>query len=152
MGQTAIISRQQCQNQDPKKQCCRIQTTSLDPRYFGFPVTSNIKVIYVFSACRFKSQEQLEALVHRDEEEADFRLEEGSFLRLKLAVKFITGMREQCEGVNLTFPMTIPALDPKPLKYSSSSLRTFTGKIKKGSQKFRALLTREDDFKDETKV
>ena len=59
-------------------------------------------------------------------------------------------MREQCEGVNLTFPMTIPALDPKPLKYSSSSLRTFTGKIKKGSQKFHALLTREDDFLDET--
>ena len=48
--------------------------------------------------------------------------------------------------------MTIPALDPKPVKYSSSSLRTFTGKIKKGSQKFRALLTRDDDFIGDAKV
>ena len=48
--------------------------------------------------------------------------------------------------------MTIAALDPKPLKYSSSSLRTFTGKIKNGSRRFRALLTREDDFLDEAKV
>ena len=93
---------------------------------------------------RPRSQEQLEALVHRDEEEADFRLEEGSYLRLRRAIKFVTGMSERCEGVQLSFPMTIPALDPKPLKYSSSSLRTFTGKIKRGSQKFRALLTRDD--------
>ena len=61
-------------------------------------------------------------------------------------------MKEQNEGVNLSFPMTVPALDPKPYNYSSLSLRTFTEKIKKGSQKFRALLTREDDFLDEAKV
>ena len=61
-------------------------------------------------------------------------------------------MSERCEGVQLSFPMTNPALDPKPLKYSSSSLRTFTGKIKRGSQKFRALLTRDDDFIDDARV
>jgi hypothetical protein len=48
--------------------------------------------------------------------------------------------------------VTIPALDPKPVKYSSSSLRTFTGRIKKGSQKCRALLTRDDDFIGDAKV
>ena len=67
-------------------------------------------------------------------------------------MKFVTGMSERCEGVALSFPMTIPALDPKPLKYYSSSLRTFTSKIKKGSQKFRALLTRDVDFIDDARV
>ena len=78
--------------------------------------------------------------------------QEGSYLRLKRALKFVTGMKEQNEGVRLSFPMTIPALDPEPFKYSSSSLRTFTGKIKQGSQKFCSILTRDDDFLDETKV
>ena len=55
-------------------------------------------------------------------------------------------MSERCEGVPIYFPMTIP------LKYSSSSLRTFTGKIKRGSQKCRALLTRDDDFIDDARV
>ena len=67
-------------------------------------------------------------------------------------MKFFTGMSERCEGVPLSFLMTIQALDPKPLKYSSSSLRRFTGKIKRGSQKFRTLLTREDDFIDDARV
>ena len=34
----------------------------------------------------------------------------------------------------MSFSMTIPALNTKPTMYSSSTLRTFTGKIKKGSQ------------------
>jgi hypothetical protein len=67
-------------------------------------------------------------------------------------MKFVTGMNKRCEGVPLSFPMTIPALDPKPLKYSSSSRRTFTGKIKKDSHKCRALLTRYDDFIDDAEV
>ena len=124
----------------------------LEVRHFGLPYNSNIKIIDVYSACRLKTMEQLEELVHRDEEEADFRMAEGSYLRLKRAMKFVTGMQERCEGVPLSFPMTIPALDSKPLKYSSSSLRTFTGKIKKGSQKFRAVLTRHADFIDEPKL
>ena len=48
--------------------------------------------------------------------------------------------------------MTIPALDPKQKKFSSSTLRTFTGKIKKGSPKFWAFLTRHDNFLDEARV
>ena len=124
----------------------------LEARHFGFPYNSNIRIIDIFSACRLKPMEQLEALVHRDEDEADFQIAEGSYLRLARAMKFVTGMQERYEGVPLSFPMTIPALDTKPLKYSSSSLRTFTGKIKKGSQKFRAILTRNADFIDETKL
>ena len=84
----------------------------------------------------------------QDQDQEDFRIQEGRYLRLKRALKFVTGMKEQNEGVRLSFPMTIPALDLKPFKYSSSSLRTFTGKIKKCM----SLLTREDDFLDETKV
>ena len=148
----SLPGRTKTKTKIPTNNAAGYKLQPLDPRYFGFPVTSNIKVIYVFSACRFKSQEQLEALVHRDEEEADFRLEEGSYLRLRRAMQFVTGMSERCEGVKLSFPMTIPALDTKPLKYSSSSLRTFTGKIIRGSQKFRAILTRKDDFIDDASV
>ena len=49
-----------------------------------------------------------------------------------------------CTSGIFSFPMTIPALDPKPTKYSSSTLRTFKEKINKGSQEFRTLLTREE--------
>ena len=90
--------------------------------------------------------------MRRDQDQEDFRIQEGSYLRLKRALKFVTGMKEQNEGVRLSFPMTIPVLDPKPFKYSPSSIRIFNGKIKKGSQKFHALLTRDDDCLDETKV
>ena len=33
-------------------------------------------------------------------------------------------MREQCEGVNLTFPMTIPALDPNPIQSWKATLHS----------------------------
>ena len=46
-------------------------------------------------------------------ENTDFRLEEGIYLRLRRAIKFVTGMSERCEEVPLSCPKTIPALDQK---------------------------------------
>ena len=61
-------------------------------------------------------------------------------------MKFILGMREKVEGVEIVFPMTIPATTPNPPKYSSSTIGTLTSKIRKGSEKFRQILTRDCDF------
>ena len=61
-------------------------------------------------------------------------------------MKFILGMRERMEGINIAFPMTIPAITPNPAKYSSSTIGTLTKKTVKGSQKFRLILTRDSDF------
>ena len=118
----------------PTNNAAGFKVQPLNPRYFGIPDSSNIRVIDIFSACRFIAQEQLETLLQRDQDQEDFRIQDGSYLRLKRALKFVTGMKEQNEGVRLSFPLTIPALDPKPFKYSSSSLRTFSRKIKKVSQ------------------
>ena len=90
--------------------------------------------------------------MQRDQDQDDFTIPEGSYLRLKRALKFVTGLRGQSEGVPSSFTMTIPALDLKPNIFSSSSMRTFTGKIKKGSSKFWAFLTRHDNFLDEARV
>jgi hypothetical protein len=76
----------------PTNNIAGFKVQPLEARHFGFPYNYNIKIIDVFSACRLKSQEQLEALVHRDEEEADFRMTEGSYLRLTRAMKFVRGM------------------------------------------------------------
>ena len=61
-------------------------------------------------------------------------------------MKFVMGMKEQMEGVALVFPMTIPTVTSNPPRNFSSTLKTLTSKIKKGSQKYRLILTRENDF------
>ena len=81
-----------------------------------------------------------------------FEMEEGSYLRLARAMKFVVGMREKMEGTEITFPMTVPATSSNPLKYSSSTMTTLTSKIVKGSQKFRQILTRDTDFLTTAKV
>ena len=86
----------------PTNDAARYKVEPLNPRYFGIPDTSTIRIINVFSACRFISQEQLENLVQRHSGQEDFNIEKGSYLRLKRALKFVTGMREQSEGVNLS--------------------------------------------------
>ena len=79
-------------------------------------------------------------------------MEEGSYLRLKRAMKFILGMRDSMEGINIAYPMTIPAITSNPAKYSSSTMSTLTKKIANGSQKFRLILTRDSDFLTPAKV
>ena len=48
--------------------------------------------------------------------------------------------------------MTLPTLNPTPPKHSSSTLKALTSKIDKGSQKYRQILTKSDDFVTEGRL
>ena len=126
--------------------------SQLEPVYFGFPHNCCIKIIDIYRGGLLKPKEEIINLIVEKYNMEEFDLEEGSYLRLNRAMKFIVGMREKMEGTEITFPMTIPVTTPNPPKYSSSTMTTLTNKIAKGSQKFRLILTRESDFLTAAKV
>ena len=123
----------------------------LEPIYFGFPRNCCIKVIDLYRGGLLKPREEIINLI-AEKYNITFEMEEGSYLRLTRAMKFVVGLREKMEGTEITFPMTIPATTPSPPKYSSSTMTTLTNKIVKGSQKFRLILTRDTDFLTTAKV
>ena len=122
------------------------KVTHLEPIYFGFPPNCCLKISDIYNGGSLKSQEDITTLVKDKHRSEDFTLAEGSYLRLSRAMKFIVGHREQMEGVDLVFPMTLPTLNPIPPKHSSSTLKALASKIDKGSQKYSEILTKINDF------
>ena len=55
-------------------------------------------------------------------------------------------VRETLDGVKIIFPNSIPLLNPKPPKYSSSQTNALFHKTKKGSSMYRKILDRDLDF------
>ena len=96
--------------------------THLEPIYFGFPPNCCIKIIDIYSGGAIKPIEEISNLVQESLNLEDYNLEEGSYLRLKRAMKFILGGQEKMEGINLTFPNTIPAITPNPVRYTSATM------------------------------
>ena len=101
---------------------------SLEPIYFGFPHNCCIKIIDIYRGGIIKPREEISTLIKDKYDIQDYDLEEGSYLRLKRAMKFILGMRETMEGRDIIFPMTIPVITPNPTKYSSSTMSTLAKK------------------------
>ena len=58
------------------------------------------------------------------------------------SAKYILGNGTHHDGIKKVFGNTAPLLYPSPAKYSSSNVTKLMEKIKKGSQKFRKVLTR----------
>jgi hypothetical protein len=83
---------------------------------------------------------------------SEYIIIEGNYLRLKRALRFLTGEGETCEGITKVFPNTISILNPNPTRFNSSTRRAFMAKIKKGSQNIRKHLTRNDDFITPAKI
>jgi hypothetical protein len=109
-----------------------------------------MKISEVFTGGTFSSLETIQTLIRRDVNNSDYNLIEGIHLGLKRALKFVTGEGETFEGVTKVFPNTIPILHPNPTRFSTR--RAFMAKIKKGSQRIRKHLTRNDDFISPTKI
>jgi len=94
----------------------------LEPVYFGFPHNCCIKIIDLYRGGLLKPREEIINLIAEKYNMVNFDMEEGSYLRLIRAMKFIVGWREKVEGTEITFPMTIPVTTPNPPKYSSSTM------------------------------
>ena len=100
--------------------------THLEPIYFGFPRNCFIKIIDIYRGGQIKSKEEISTLINDKHRTTDFKLAEGSHLRLERAMKFILGMKEKMEGIKLVYPMTIPTINPNPSRNSSSTLKALT--------------------------
>ena len=61
-------------------------------------------------------------------------------------LKYVLGQGTHYDGIKNVFGNTAPLLYPNPTKYSSSNVTNLMDKIKKGSNKFRKVLTRNQDF------
>ena len=66
--------------------------------------------------------------------------------------KYILGQGSHYDGVKRVFGDTALLLYPNPPRYSSSNISNLMGKIKKGSQKFRKVLTKNQDFNTNSKL
>jgi hypothetical protein len=61
-------------------------------------------------------------------------------------MKYVIGSQKTHDGVKIIFPNSIPLLNPKPPKYSSSQTNAKFHKIKKGSSIYRRILYRDLDL------
>ena len=53
-------------------------------QYFGVPQDVNLKIIDLFQGGVFREHDSLNDIIKGRTQEADFEMEEGNFLRLKL--------------------------------------------------------------------
>ena len=76
----------------------------------------------------------------------NYKIGENTRIQLLSICKYIIGNGTHHGGVKKVFGNTAPLLYPTPTMYSSSNVTNLMGKIKKGSQKLRKVLTRNQDF------
>ena len=58
---------------------------------------------------------------------------ENSHLQLQNSLRYVIGHRQIYDGVKIIFPNSIPLLNPKPPKYSTSQTYALFKKTRKGS-------------------
>ena len=76
----------------------------------------------------------------------NYRIGENKRIQIISICKYIYGNGTYHDGVKKVFCNTAPLLYPTPTRYTSSNVSNPMGKIKKASQKFRKLLTRNKYF------
>ena len=95
---------------------------------------------------RFIQIDALQDLVQERTGNDETEVTETSFLALQNSMKYVIGSHRTHDGVKIIFPNSIPLLNPKPPKYSSSQTNAMFHKIKKGSSIYRRILARDLDF------
>ena len=88
---------------------------------------------------------ELEALVNT-KLDLNYTIDPNTHPKLNFLTKSILGSGEKSNGQLKTFPNTTPLMNPKPPKYSSSTLENLVNKTIKGSKNFRKILSRGKDF------
>ena len=116
----------------------------------GLPKYTNLKIIDLFEDGVTVSKELLEDRLQ--EQFPGYELSENSYLRIKWYIPYIGGHGMFHNKVPTIFPLTRMDLDSFPIKYSSSSAKTLTMKIKKGSKPFRKVFDKTHDFLTEDKL
>ena len=120
--------------------------------YYSLPQDFNCRIFELFSGGKFLQHEQLQELVRTKTQKDDTIVSETTHLMLQRSLKFVTNPRETFENTKVIFPNTLPLLNPKPPKYSSSQTNSFFHKIKKGSSPYRKILDRGISFINSARI
>jgi hypothetical protein len=117
----------------------------ITPDRLDIPQRTTINLNELYEGGRFLEDEDLETLIRRNSND-DYVLGPNTAISLKNMMKYVLGIGTHYDGVKKIFPNTVPVLDARPPKYSSSNIENLMSKIKRGSKNFRKVLTRHQDF------
>jgi hypothetical protein len=95
---------------------------------------------------RFIQIDALQELVRAKTGDDGHTVTDTTHLSLQHSLKYVIITRNVFDNRNVIFSDTIPLLNPKPPKFSSSQTHALFHKIKKGSSPYRKVLDRNIDF------
>ena len=110
----------------------------------GLPTHTNLKIIDLFDNCEMVTKTRLEDRLQS--QFPGYTLSENNYLRLKWYIPYIGGCGMFYNNVPALFPLARMDLDGNPPRFSSSSVKNMTMKIKRGSKPFRKVLEKTYDF------
>ena len=99
----------------------------------------------MYTEVEYSSEAELEALVNT-KLDLNYTIDPNTHPKLKFLTKSILGSGEKSNGQLKIYQNTTPLMNPKPPKYSSSTLETLLSKTIKGIKNFRTILSRCNDF------
>ena len=123
----------------------KLETRIITNEYLALPPELNLNLNEIYRGGILLSEAELEALVNT-KLDLNYTIDPNTHPKLKFMTKSILGSGEKSNGQLKTFPNTIPLMNPKPPKYSSSTLENLVNKTIKGSKNFRKILSRGKDF------
>ena len=117
----------------------------VEPEYYGLPSNLTINLNELYDGGVFKTEEALENLIKLNGN-INYKIGPNTRIALIAMTRYILGNGTHHDGIIRPYGNTAPLLHEKPPKYSSSNIENLIRKIKKGSKKFRGILTRNQDF------
>ena len=125
---------------------------SLEQRYFKLPLNFHCRLAELYQGGTFLNHTKLQTLIRTRTDNVNFILTENSHLSLKNSLKYIIKNTASHDGVKVTFPNSVPLLNPRPPKHSSSNTLELYKRTKKGSKAYRRILDRDINFITNTRV
>ena len=108
----------------------KLETRIINYEYLALPPELNLNLNEIYRGGILLSEAELEALVNT-KLDLNYTIDPNTHPKLKFLTKSILGSGEKSNGQLKTFPNTIPLMNPKPPKYSSSTLENLVSKTKK---------------------
>ena len=118
---------------------------SVTPEHLGLPSNLTLNLNELYEGGVFKNDDELENLIKLNGS-INYQIGENTRIAIRAGTKYILGEGTHHDGVLRPYGNTAPLLHKKTPEYSSSNISNLMGRIKKGSKKFRAILTRNQDF------
>ena len=113
--------------------------------YLNLPHNLTINLNELYDGGRFIEEPALGNLI-RLNGNINFRIGENTRIKWMSICKYILGQGSHRDRIKRVFGDTAPLIYPTQPRYSSSNIINLLGKIKKGSQKFRKVLNKNQDF------